>query len=66
MKLTKKEIEMIKNAINCKLINLIDEMEEYVPGSFLREVVEEKADEYVELYEKSKMVPTIDLNNKKV
>ena len=52
MKLTKKEMEMIKNAINCKLINLIDEMEEYVPGSFLCEVAEEKADEYVELYEK--------------
>lgn len=52
MKLNKKEIEMIKNAINCKLIKLIDELEEYEPGSFLREVAEEKADEYVELYEK--------------
>ena len=52
MKLTKKEIEIIKNAINCKLIHLIGEMEEYEPGSFLREVTEEKADEYVELYEK--------------
>ena len=30
MKLTKKEIEMIKNAINCKLIHLIGEMKEYV------------------------------------
>ena len=52
MKLTNKELEMIKNSINCKLIHLIDEMEEYEPGSFLREVAEEKADEYVELYEK--------------
>ena len=52
MKLSKKEMEMIKNAINCKLIHLIGEMEEYEPGSFLREVAEEKADEYVELYEK--------------
>ena len=52
MKLTNKELEMIKNAINCKLIHLIDEMEDYEPGSFLREVGEEKADEYVELYEK--------------
>lgn len=52
MKLNKKEIEMIKNAINCKLIKLIDELEEYEPESFLREVAEEKADEYVELYEK--------------
>lgn len=52
MKLNKKEIEMIKNAIICKLIKLIDELEEYEPGSFLREVAEEKADEYVELYEK--------------
>ena len=56
MKLTKKEIEMIKNAINCKLIHLIDEMEEYEPGSLLREVAEEKADEYVELYEKLEKV----------
>lgn len=47
MKLTKKEIKMIKNAINCKLIYLIDEMEEYEPESFLREVAE-----IVELYEK--------------
>lgn len=52
MKLTNKELEMIKNAINCKLIHLIDEMEDYETGSFLREVVEGKADEYVELYEK--------------
>lgn len=52
MKLNKKEIEMIKNAINCKLIKLTDELEEYEPGSFLREVVEENADEYEELYEK--------------
>lgn len=52
MKFTKKELEMIKNAINVKLLKLLDEMEEYEPGSFLREVVEEKADEYVELYEK--------------
>ena len=56
MKLTKKELEMIKNAINCKLIHLIDELEEYEPGSFLREVAEEKADEYVELYEKLEKV----------
>lgn len=48
MKLTKKELEMIKNAINVKLLKLLDEIEEYEPGSFLREV----ADEYVELYEK--------------
>ena len=52
MKLTKKELEMIKNAINVKLLKLLDEIEEYEPGSFLREVAEEKADEYVELYEK--------------
>ena len=52
MKLTKKEIEMIKNAINVKLLKLLGEIEEYEPGSFLREVAEEKADEYVELYEK--------------
>lgn len=52
MKLTKKEMEMIKNAINVKLLKLLDEIEEYEPGSFLREVAEEKADEYVELYEK--------------
>lgn len=45
-------MEMIKNAINVKLLKLLDEMEEYEPGSFLREVAEEKADEYVELYEK--------------
>ena len=56
MKLSKKEMEMIKNAINGKLIHLIDEMEEYDPGSFLREVAEEKADEYVELYEKLEKV----------
>ena len=56
MKLTSKELEMIKNAINCKLIHLIDEMEEYEPGSFLREVAEENADEYVELYEKLEKV----------
>lgn len=55
MKLTKKEIEMIKNAINLKLIYLIDEMGEHEPGSFLREVAEEKA-EYVELYEKLEKV----------
>lgn len=52
MKLTKKEMEMIKNAINVKLLKLLDEIEEYEPGSFLREVAEEKTDEYVELYEK--------------
>ena len=52
MKFTKKELEMIKNAINVKLLKLLDEIEEYEPGSFLREVAEEKADEYVELYEK--------------
>lgn len=52
MKLNRKEMEMIKNAINVKLLKLLDEMEEYEPGSFLREVAEEKADEYVELYEK--------------
>lgn len=56
MKLTKKEIEMIKNAINVKLLKLLDEIEEYEPGSFLREVAEEKADEYVELYEKLEKV----------
>ena len=52
MKLTRKEIEMIKSAINFKLIHLIGEMEDYEPGSILREVAEENADEYVELYEK--------------
>lgn len=54
MKLTKKEIEMIKSAINCKLLKLklIDEMEEYESGSLFREV----ADEYVELYEKLEKV----------
>lgn len=52
MKLTRKELEMIKSAINCKLLKLIDEMEEYESGSLFREVAEEKADEYVELYEK--------------
>lgn len=52
MKLNRKEMEMIKNAINVKLLKLLDEIEEYEPGSFLREVAEEKADEYVELYEK--------------
>ena len=51
MKLTKKEIEMIKSAINFKLIYLIDEMEEYEPESFLREVAE-----IVELYEKIEKV----------
>ena len=56
MKLIKKEFEMIKSAINFKLIHLIDEMEEYEPGSFLRDVAEEKADEYVELYEKLEKV----------
>lgn len=30
-------MEMIKNAINVKLLKLLDEMEEYEPGSFLRE-----------------------------
>ena len=29
MNLTKKELEMIKDAINCKILKLIDEMEEY-------------------------------------
>ena len=52
MKLNRKEMEMIKNAINVKLLKLLDEIEEYEPGSFLREVAEEKADEYLELYEK--------------
>lgn len=52
MILNRKELEMIKNAINVKLLKLLDEIEEYEPGSFLREVAEEKADEYVELYEK--------------
>lgn len=52
MTFTKKELEMIKTAINYKLIKLIDEMESYEPFSFLREVAEDKADEYVELYEK--------------
>lgn len=52
MKLTKKEMEMIKSAINFKLIHLIGEMEDYEEGSILREVAEENADEYVELYEK--------------
>lgn len=52
MKFTKKELEMIKNAINVKLLKLLDEIEEYEAGSFLREVAEYEADEYVELYEK--------------
>ena len=52
MNLNRKEMEMIKNAINVKVLKLLDEMEEYEPGSFLRKVAEEKADEYVELYVK--------------
>ena len=56
MKFTKKELEMIKNAINVKLLKLLDEIEEYEAGSFLREVAEEEADEYVELYEKIEKV----------
>lgn len=59
MKLTKKEIEMFKNVINCKLIRFIGEMEEYEPGIFLREVAEENVDEYVELHDKKGIVDDI-------